>query len=133
MAPMADKYSLLRSMSAISEDLDRLLKELKLAVMSRDVLVIKDSIDKANRLFNSAMEIFAEAKPLMRDSAGAKEEVDRYISVYYRMFKLITLPYSIELLEEIIDICRARSSEECEKSAEQLAERLRSFESTLKS
>lgn len=128
---MVDKYSLLRSISTISEDLDRLLQELKLATMTKDLIIIESSINRANRLFGSAMEVFAEAKLLVKE--GAEEEVDRYISVYYRMFKLVTLPYSIELLEEIIDICRSRGSEECERSVERLAERLKSFEAALRS
>ncbi|MEM4718210.1 MAG: hypothetical protein QXE81_05575 [Desulfurococcaceae archaeon] len=98
-----NKYEVFTHIRDLVNDLDVLITEGKRAILTKDLNGFLLFVNGLKRVFENASWILVEAREVTL--LGNKEDkLVKYISTYYRMITLISLPYIVSMLRESRDL-----------------------------
>lgn len=124
-------YEVFTHIRDLVNDLEVLITEGKKAIVTRDVSEFLLFMNNLKVVFENASSILIEAKNITM--LGDKEDkLIKYISTYYRMITLISLPYIISMLRESRDLLEKQGYMDEVKEVNALIDHAESLLGTLK-
>jgi hypothetical protein len=124
-------YDAFQELKELVERFEGLIEKGKVATSTRNVDLINDFIDSAEEIYQHANSVLEGSRNILMGSQR-EDSLFKYADVYYRMLVLVSIPYTVKILESASSILRGKNFEEHANRALLLAEKLRVLVDTLK-
>ncbi|MCC6011158.1 MAG: hypothetical protein LM556_02010 [Desulfurococcaceae archaeon] len=124
-------HETLHSLKDLVDSFEDLIEKGKIATSTRSVELLSDFINSVEGAIPQAVSALERSKEALRE-AQQSDVLLKYISVYYRMLVLVSIPYMINMLESASVILKSRDLEGDATKALALAKKLKNLVDTLK-
>jgi hypothetical protein len=124
-------HETLHSLKDLVDSFEDLIEKGKIATSTRSVELLSDFISSVEGAIPQAVSALERSKEALRE-AQQSDVLLKYISVYYRMLVLVSIPYMINMLESASVILKSRDLEGDATKALALAKKLKNLVDTLK-
>lgn len=126
-----DLHDLLSTIRQLVNDCENAIDEGKLAVSTGNIDDIFRYIEVTSEIFERAFFVLKEAKKAIE--IHKEDSLTKYINTYYRMLILISLPYMITILKDMIQILYKQGRNDKAVEVNKLIENFENTLGTLKS
>jgi hypothetical protein len=117
-------HDLLSSIKQLVDDCEDVINDGKVAVSTNNVGEMFKYVEAVKAIYTRALSILREARDVL-ESRGEEDKLIKYISTYYRMLTLISIPYMISILR---DMTRILCKQGYENKAIEVNELINDFE-----
>jgi hypothetical protein len=124
-------HETLHSLKDLVDSFEDLIEKGKIATSTRSIELLSDFISSVEGAIPQAVSALERSKEALRE-AQQSDVLLKYISVYYRMLVLVSIPYMINMLESASVILKSRDLEGDATKALALAKKLKNLVDTLK-
>ncbi|MEM3993618.1 MAG: hypothetical protein QXW93_05360 [Desulfurococcaceae archaeon] len=121
-----DLHDILSAIRQLVNDCENAIDEGKLAVSTGNIDDIFRYIEVTSEIFNRASFVLKEAKKVVE--THGEDSLTKYINTYYRMLTLISLPYMITILKDMMQILYKQGRND---KAVEINKLIENFENTL--
>lgn len=129
-----DVYSAMVSIKRLVDDCEEVIKEGKLAVTTGSVEQALKFIDLTRNISSYALNALLDARSILEmDRGNSQDKLIKYVSVYYRTALLVSLPYILTILKEVVQILSSQIHTEKASEASNLLHLFEEILGTLKS
>lgn len=124
-------HDLLSSIKQLVDDCEDVINDGKLAASSSNVDEMFKYVEAVKAIYMRAPSILREARDVVESRAG-EDKLIKYISTYYRMLTLISIPYMISILRDMSRILYKQGYESKAVEVDELIKNFEIFLGTLK-
>ncbi|MCC6040721.1 MAG: hypothetical protein LM557_00900 [Desulfurococcaceae archaeon] len=125
-------HETLQNLKDLVDSFEDLIEKGKIATSTRNIELLSDFISSVEGAIPQATSALERSRDVLQQAQHC-DVLLKYISVYYRMLVLVSIPYTISILESASQILKTRYLEGDASKALALAEKLKNIVDTLKS
>ena len=95
-----DPYNALSQLKKLVDDCDEAINEGKLAIATKDVDLVAKFLASAKSIYERLYPFVEEIKNII-ENYGDEDRLLKYVSVYYRVLTLVSVPYVVLILKNL--------------------------------
>ena len=121
-------YSTLSSLKKLVDAYEDAIKEGKLATLTQNPDLVMKFVSTVKNIAAQTSPVLEEAKCFIEKEVQGDDLTSKYISAYYRMLVMVSVPYIVMILRDLMRICTKHGQEDRVNEIKSIVE---SFEATL--
>jgi len=125
-------HEVLQRVKQLVDDCEVIIRDGRLAVLTRDVNLAERVLEHSKNVIAQTKGVLGEAKRVIEAYDQREDRLYKYVSTYYRMLVMVSMPYAAMVLREVAVILEKHGRGEKAGEARSIAGNFEEASSTLR-